>query len=425
MPDRLVPPGIRSPREYQLRLPAYESITLKNGVPVYLINGGSQDVIKVEWVFRAGNTFESKPGVAAATSRLLKGGTKKNSSFEISNHFEYYGSFLTTGSYHETAVVSLEGLTKHLAVLLPLVREIFTEATFPESEIDLFKQNSVQRLEVNLKKSEFIADRLMDEALYGPDHPYGRKVEIDEIRNLAKEDLVTFYENYYKQGNCKVFVSGNFPGTVRSLLENYFGDLQFNNQKDYTDVEAVPLKEKLIRKTIDEESVQGAIRLARPFPSRRHPDFKKALVLNTVLGGYFGSRLMSNIREEKGYTYGIYSYMQNHFYNGAWVISTEAGRKVAEATIEESFKEMKALQETAIAEEELTLVKNYLIGRQLSLLDGPFQIMSSWKGLILNNLKEDFYYDTIEVIKNVTSKELQEIANKYFNRDDFYNILVV
>ena len=132
--------------------------------------------------------------------------------------------------------------------------------------------------------------------------------------------------------------------------------------------------------------MQGAIRIARPFPNRHHPDFMKVMVLNTVFGGFFGSRLMSNIREEKGYTYGIHSYVQNHIHKSAWMISTEAGKDVCEATIEEVYKEMKLLREELVDEEELLLVRNYLIGTILGDLDGPFQIMGRWKNLILNNL---------------------------------------
>ena len=109
--------------------------------------------------------------------------------------------------------------------------------------------------------------------------------------------------------------------------------------------------------------MQGSIRIARPFPNRHHPDFLKVLVLNTVFGGFFGSRLMSNIREDKGYTYGIHSYLQNHIQQSAWMISTEAGKDVCEATITEVYKEMKDLREELVDEEELLLVQKLYDGK--------------------------------------------------------------
>src|SRR6185436_18989615 len=136
----------------------------------------------------------------------------------------------------------------------------------------------------------------------------------------------------------------------------------------------------------DDHGVQGAVRIARHFHNRHHPDFIKAQVLNNILGGYFGSRLMSNIREDKGYTYGIHSYLQNHIHESAWAISTEAGRDVSEATIAEIYKEMQRLCNEPVDDEELHLVRNHMIGSILGDLDGPFQIIARWKNYVLNNL---------------------------------------
>jgi predicted Zn-dependent peptidase len=171
--------------------------------------------------------------------------------------------------------------------------------------------------------------------------------------------------------------------------------------------------------------VQGAIRIARLFPTRKHPDFPKVQVLNTLFGGFFGSRLMTNIREDKGYTYGIYSYLVNHMQSSAWMISTEAGRTVCEATVNEVYHEMKLLREGDIDEEELMLVKNYLIGTLLGDLDGPFHIIGRWKNLILNDLDDSFFYHSVDTIKNISAVELKELANKYLHPEYFYELVVI
>jgi predicted Zn-dependent peptidase len=134
---------------------------------------------------------------------------------------------------------------------------------------------------------------------------------------------------------------------------------------------------------------------------------------------------MSNIREDKGYTYGIHSYVQNHIHESAWVISTEAGKDVCEATIEEVYKEMKLLREEPVGEEELLLVRNYLIGTILGDLDGPFHIMGRWKNLILNNLTGDYFYRSIETIKSIPAEELRELAKKYLDPEQFYELVVI
>jgi predicted Zn-dependent peptidase len=149
------------------------------------------------------------------------------------------------------------------------------------------------------------------------------------------------------------------------------------------------------------------------------------MVLNTVFGGFFGSRLMSNIREDKGYTYGIHSYVQNHIQESAWMISTEAGKDVSEATVTEVYNEMALLRNTLIDEEELLLVRNYMIGSILGDLDGPFQIIGRWKNIILNDLDEQYFYDSIKVIKTISADDIKVLAEKYLKPEDFYELVVI
>ena len=187
----------------------------------------------------------------------------------------------------------------------------------------------------------------------------------------------------------------------------------------------MPSQEKKYRVINDSEGVQGSIRMARTFPNRHHPDFTKSTVLNNLFGGFFGSRLMSNIREDKGYTYGIHSYLQNHQHESAWMVSTEAGRDVCEATIQEVYKEMAILRNEPVKKDELLLVKNYMLGSVLGDLDGPFHIIAKWKNIILNNLPETYFYDSVAAVKTVSAKELRDLANKYFVPEDFYELVVI
>ena len=214
------------------------------------------------------------------------------------------------------------------------------------------------------------------------------------------------------------------PTGIEQVLDNSFGQWPSskNNNIPYT---VQPAQQKNYRITNDVNGVQGAIRIATPFSNRHHPDFAKVMVLNTLFGGFFGSRLMNNIREDKGYTYGIHSYIQNHIASSAWMISTEAGRDVCEATIQEVYKEMDALCNEPIDEEELALVRNFMIGSILGDLDGPFQIMSRWKNIILNGLTESYFYDSIHIIKTITAAELQALAKKYFKKENWYELVVI
>jgi predicted Zn-dependent peptidase len=308
--------------------------------------------------------------------------------------------------------------------LLPVVREILDDSVFPEEEISIYKQNMKQRLNVNLKKCDFVAGRLIDAYLYGEEHPYGRYTRFEDFDNITREDVLGFYRQYYQSGKFVLFAGGKVPANLFSLLDQYFGDLNYR-QVPLADLPTKSSSEKKFRVTNDPQGVQGAVRMGTQFPNRHHPDFIKAQVLNNVFGGFFGSRLMSNIREEKGYTYGIYSYLENHIQQSAWIISTEAGRDVCEATIREVYKEMQILRNEPIDDEELLLVRNYMMGSILGDLDGPFHIISRWKNIILNDLNENYFYDQINTIKNVSAKELQELANKYLLAENFYELVVV
>jgi zinc protease len=427
MIDRNIAPPIIDPVNFHLEIKPYEKFTLDNGVPVYAVNAGAEEVMSVEFVFFAGNCYEDKNIVAATTNFLLKNGTTQKSAFQINEHFEYYGSFLNRACYNETATISLHCLSKHINELLSVVEEIISDSVMPEEELAVYKQNQKQKLSVSLKKCEFVAGRLIDVYLFGEKHPYGKYTSHEDYDSLNRDELFSFYNQYYKKGNCMIFTAGKLPKELIALLNKHFGHLPFgNNFKTPANPNSSDKKTGDKTRIInDEKGMQGSIRIGRLFPNRHHPDFQKTMILNSIFGGYFGSRLMANIREDKGYTYGVHSYIQNHIQQSAWLIGTEAGKDVCEATIEEVYKEMKRLQDEPVGEDEMQLVRNYMMGSILGDLDGPFQTIARWKNYILNGLTEKYFYDSIHTIRTVTPGELQELAIKYLNPEEFYELVVV
>ena len=425
---RTVVPKIKLPVEFNVQLPPCKRFTLTNGVEVFAIDMGGEDTLMLNWVFYAGNWYEARKMSASATNYLLKNGTSRLTAFGVNEHFEYYGSYLNRTCYNETAELTLHCLNKHVNELIPVVAEIITDSVFPEEELLIYKQNSQQRLKVSLQKCEFVAGQLIDAYLFGDDHPYGKYSKLEDYEALQREEIQGFYKEYYQNGRCVIFAAGKLPPDLPEQLEQYFGKLPLraHTSKDKIVTHAVtPATEKKQHITIDPQGVQTAIRIARPFPNRHHSDFQKAMVLNNVYGGFFGSRLMANIREEKGYTYGIYSYLMNHVDRSGWMISTEAGRDVTEATVQEIYKEMDRIREQLIDDDELMVTRNYMIGTILGDLDGPFQVAARWKNLILNDLDEAYFHQGIETIKTVTAKELQDVADKYLRAEEFYELLVV
>jgi len=426
MLNRKTAPEITDAVKFQLNLNPYEKVSLHNGVDVYLVNMGTVDTLMMNVVFYAGNCFESQNLIAPATNFMLKNGTRTKTAYEINDYFEYYGAYLTRSAGHETAEISLHCMKKNFAELLPVVSELIADSVFPEEELEIYKKNMQQRLQVNLRKNDFIAGRLIDTYLFGPAHPYGKYSSIEDYTAINIASVKDFYNQYYLNGRCVIFIAGPLPADIQSLVETHFGSLPLagSAKPDLTNAPILPAKEKKYRINNDPDGVQGAIRIARNFPNRHHPDFQKMQVLNNIFGGYFGSRLMANIREDKGYTYGIHSFLVNLVQESAFMISTEAGKEVTEATMKEVYLEMKKLCDEQIGMEELKTTKNYMIGTLLGDLDGPFQVAGRWKSLILNGFTENYFYQSIDTIKKIQPAELQELANKYLNAADFYELAV-
>ncbi len=409
----------------KIDLPKAEKVLLDNGVPVYTINEGDQDVVKVELMFKAGKWFEKKNLVADLTNRMLREGTAKNNAKQIADAFDYYGANFNTSAGFETGSASLYSLTKHIDGLLPLVHEIFTKSIFPQQELDTIISNRKQRLMVDLKKNDFVANRNFVNALFGKNHPYGRITEPENFNDLSAEDLKAFYKRYYNPANLTMIVSGKFDANIINSLNKYFGSKDWTGEKAQSDIThaAEPAKE-LVLHTEKEDAVQSAIILGNVTINKTHPDFLKLSVLNTVFGGYFGSRLMSNIREEKGYTYGIYSSFASYPHGGFLEIASEVGKDVRDATLNEIKYEINLLRTELIGDEELQVVKNYMSGKILRSVDGPMKFSETLKGLIIYNQDTSYIQQLLNTVREVKAEELLELANKYFDYDKMYKVTV-
>jgi len=319
----------------------------------------------ISWIFDAGNSFETKKGVAAAVNSLLKNGTSKRSAFEINEHFEYYGAWLNRHSNHESADLTLHCLNKHVGELLPVVAELITDSIFPHEELDIYKKNAQQRLQVSLKKSDFVAGRLIDAYLYGPAHPYGVYMEQEDYQQLQRDDLVDFYKQQYLGGACRILIAGKLPADIIDRLEASFGRLAIHAPEKSVALPApaiIPAAQKKYNIVNDPNGVQGSIRIARNFPNRHHPDFQKVQVLNNVFGGFFGSRLMANIREDKGYTYSPFSDVDFTPEQALWTFQADVTTEHTGDSLKEVFKEIRRMQTEAVPADEAKGIRTYMAG---------------------------------------------------------------
>lgn len=428
MLDRTIAPPIRSSVDFHLDLPDCHKTVFENNIPLYWLNAGTQEIIQLEWVFKAGLWEEDKTSVARATAAQIKNGTRSNAAHVISESIEFYGASLQSTAENDYSTITLHCLAKHLNKLLPLIREVILHPIFPEDELAIFKQKASHHLAVNLKKVDFVANREGDRLVFGYDHPYGRYSRMEDIENLNVTDLRDFHKQYYTAANCKLFMAGRInEATVEEVNKNFgctnWGEMEVAPTSKQHQFQ--PIKKRKLKIAVKEKSVQGAIRLLRHFPDLHHPDFPPMMILNTLLGGYFGSRLMTNIREEKGYTYGIHSMVYTYREGSVFTIATEAGKEVCGAVIEETKKELNRLRNEAVSKEELSLVKNYLFGNLLGDMDGPFMLIRLWKSLILNDYDKERFYEKLQIYRSISPEQLQQLAQKYFNPKDFYELLVV
>ncbi len=428
MINRKIMPPILDAVNFDYTLQDIQEDIFQNKIPLYWLNAGTQEVIQIEWIFEAGLWHETRTAVAQTVAALLKNGSSSKSSLQLNEAIEFYGASLKVSPSNDYTSITLHTLSKHLEALLPVIKEIITDAIFPENELNIYVQNARQRLAVSLKQCDFVSNRHIDALLYGKSHPYGRFTEDTNLLALKREELLDFHKKYFHSGNCRIFASGKMDSRHVALINNYFGKEKWGNS-DITEQQNThitePAKEKVHNILNDDSSVQGAIRIARDFPGRTHPDFSPMIVLNTIFGGYFGSRLMANIREEKGYTYGIYSHIYSYKHAGSLLIATEAGREVCKETIDEIHKEMEILCHQKVDDEELLLVKNYILGNLLGDLDGPFSIMQRWKTLILNNLPREQFDRNIQIYKHIDSDHILDLARKYFQKGDYYELTVI
>ena len=396
---------------------------LDNGIPLYSIRGGVQPVVRLDILFPAGKWYQPKPLVAFATNSLLDDGTSKHNSSQIADAIDFYGAYFQKKSDVDFAEVTLYAQVKHLAKILPLVYEKLTDSVFPEHELSVFKQNNKEKLIQNLDRVEVLASHKLQEVLFGDKHPYGLINKAEDYDRLTREDLEAFYKKHYRLADAKMIVSGQVDEEVIKTINTVFGKVVLETASTAMHRDAViHTDEAHVHAVKKDKAVQAALRVGKIFPNRKHADYQGLLILNTVLGGYFGSRLMSNIREDKGYTYGIHSSISSHLQGASMTIATEVGASVAKDAMKEIFHEIKLLREELVPEDELQLVRNYLSGSFLRGIDGPFALADRFAAILKYDQGYEYYESYFQKLKTIRPEELQQLAMKYYGDDSFFQV---
>lgn len=397
-----------------------------NGIDFYSLSAGSQEIVKIEFIFKAGMYHQAASLIASSTNNLLEVGSKSYTANQISDGIDFYGSFLELHVEQDFAIVSLFSLNKYLNESLKFIEELIKYPTFPDDEFKLYITNKKQNHFINSQKGDVLVRRKFSQLLYGEKHPYGLTVVDNDFDRINISEIKDFFSQYYTSNNCTIIASGNLPDSITETLNSFFGKKKWGQTNDLIlpksySIETTKQQKHFIYK---EDAIQSAIRVGRVLFNKTHPDYFKFQVLNAILGGYFGSRLMANIREDKGYTYGIGSGVVNLVNTGSFYISTEVGNNVTSQTLKEIYKEIKILREKLVSVDELETVRNYILGQFLRSVDGPFALADKFKAIWEYNLDYSYFDLYFNAIKTVTPNDIIDLANKYLQEKDLLECVV-
>lgn len=398
----------------------YRTLTLDNGVEVVYIHDSSQEVFKLDAVFEAGAYYQSRPLVASTAINMLNEGTRFHTAEEIADVFDFYGAYTDYNSGFNKSELSLIALTKYARETVSMLAEMLTDSVVPEKELEIFLTNKRQEFLVDNEKTSYLARKKFSEVFFGSTHPYSNAVTEQDYLQVTPGMVREFYHRYIHARRCRVMLCGNVGGQVLEAVAECFGRLRRPDGEFWRGPQPfapAPVGRYHVEK---DNTVQSSLRIGKSGVRLGEEDYAGFMLLNAVLGGYFGSRLMSNIREDKGYTYGISSFNVSMPQGSYWCIATDVHNEYVGETIEEVFKEIRRLKEEPVGEEELMLVKNYLHGDLLRELDGVFAQSDALKHKLNYHTDNRIYLDLIRRIKDCTAEDLLRLAGRYWNTDAMY-----
>ncbi|MFH0842687.1 MAG: pitrilysin family protein [Bacteroidota bacterium] len=404
------------------RIPEAVSAGLDNGIPVYLIEAGTEEVMRIDFTFDAGQSMDNLPLISSTVNMMLTEGSENYTASRLNRILDFHGTFYNQYSEKDRAGIVIFFMSRHTEKILELSREMLFMPVFPETEFRALMKKRLRWYLVNRDKVSNLAMDQFYESIFGKDHPYGRQVVHSDFNNLNTELLRGFHSRFYSPGKMAIIISGRIHKDIVSLLNRYFGSLRLRSGKTpdkragfrQTDVRKVHIAKK--------GAVQTAIRIGSPSISKLHPDYPGVKVLDVILGGYFNSRLMKNIREEKGLTYGIHSIITSLILSGFKVISTEVSKKSTQIAINEIYKEIEILQRVPVEREELEIVRNFMLGEMVRMFDGPFALAESFRSVWDFGLDNSYYYNLASKIKSIEPDEITALAKTYYRIDDLYQV---
>jgi len=396
-----------------------------NSIPIFTIDAGDEDIAKIDFIFEAGDWYQPQALVASSVVALLQEGSNRFTAEEIAEKLDFLGSYIYTSSSKHTASISVYCLNKHFEETIRIIEDIIKNPLFPEEKIKTYIQKKYQQYTIEAQKVEVISQKKFTSILFGNNHPYGISAEPDDFLKIQRATCKTFHKEFYNSDNCKIIVAGKVRSMHIDILKQLFGIKPWNVIEIISEIPTYISTPNTDKKHYfpKEQAVQSAIRVGKMLINKYNPDYPALQVLNTILGGYFGSRLMSNVREDKGYTYGIGSGIVSHRTAGYFVIASQVGKDVCQKALDEVYFEIKRLRTETIPNEELETVRNYMLATIARNFDGAFALSDSFKTILEYNLTGDYYKRFWNVVRTIQASELKNLANTYLDEGSMYEII--
>ena len=389
-------------------------------VPFYIIDNIPEDIIKITFTFAAGKMHQDTLLQASFTTDLILSGTDSKSQTEIQEAIDFYGGYVQCEMGMEQSSITIYGLSKNISTIYDIVMDAILNATYPEKEFEQHRTIERQKYLVSLEKNAVRARKHFISSLLA-NTPFASSASVTDFDLITPAHCLQFYKTHFLNGLIDVNCIGNIPDELIIKMKH---DLDCWKNNHSTFLNATPQSEIGLFHEEKEGALQTAIRIGKIMFTPEHDDYMEFDVVNTILGGYFGSRLMSNIREDKGYTYGIGSGVVSMKSLGYFYISTEVGVEFKTDTIREIQHEISRLHHELVGEDELDIVRNYMIGQLLKSTDGPFAMMNQFLFLNNYNLPQNYFDTYIRKIQTISPARIQELAKNYLNWDSFRIITV-
>lgn len=420
MLNRSIAPAHTS--SYQIKFPKVKRHSLDSGIPLYVLDEGVQPIIKLEIMFPVGGTYyEEKTATSLLALKMLKEGTDSFTSSQLSNHLAQYGAFLELNPSFDVSSVSLYCLTKHLGTLLPYLAEMIYSPVFPEHELNRIRQIEIQQLKLQNERTNIVASKRFRNLLFGDNHPYGKIISEADLIQRQQDDLKQFHQKHLNI--LEIVASGEVSADSINIINRVFNKAMTQRTPHTTNYTAVGVDNASIKED-KAGALQSSIRVGQLTVNKTDPDYIPLLITSHVLGGYFGSRLMKNIREDKGFTYGIYSSIVALKHDSYIVIGTDVKKEFVNDTINEIDKELNTLCSTPVAHHELDTVKNHMIGHFQSRLSSAFSLAEKFKNIHIHNLDYGYYDKYLSTVQDITSQDILEMANRYLHPNSQKRVII-